>query len=121
MRRVAVVDDDEDVRFLMDAMLGEHFDLLLVPSGDEALERLPGEDLDAVLIDYHLGDMLGVDLLTALRADPAWCGAPAGALTARTEDRQRLLDAGFDGFLPKQFADEGQLKAAIDQLCELRG
>ena len=58
---------------------------------------------DVVLLDIQLPDMDGLSALVRLRAQPDTAGIPVVALTAfaMREDRTRLLQAGFDGYLGK--------------------
>ena len=64
-----------------------------------AVEHLP----DLILMDVQLPGMDGVAALGVLRADPRTTAIPVVALTAYAmgEDRERLLAAGFDGYLTK--------------------
>ena len=66
--------------------------------------RLAGETPPAlVLMDIQLPGMSGIEALAALRADPALRTIPVIAVTASamTHDRQKILDAGFDGYQSK--------------------
>ncbi len=64
-----------------------------------AAEQLP----DVVLMDIRLPDMDGVAALGCLRQDPRTAQIPVLAITASAmnKDRERFLDAGFDGYLAK--------------------
>jgi two-component system cell cycle response regulator DivK len=58
---------------------------------------------DLVLLDIQLPDMDGLAALRRLRAMPDMAAIPVVAVTAFAmhEDRERLLGAGFDGYLAK--------------------
>ena len=58
---------------------------------------------DVVLLDIQLPDMDGLAALRRLRAEPDMAAIPVVAVTAfaMREDRERLLRAGFDGYLAK--------------------
>lgn len=64
-----------------------------------ARERLP----DLVLLDLGLPDMDGWEALTLIRADDRSARLRVVAFTAHAMvgDRERALDAGFDGYLSK--------------------
>ena len=58
---------------------------------------------DLVLMDIQLPDIDGVEALGRLRSDERTRAVPVLALTAQAMegDRERFLDAGFDGYLSK--------------------
>ena len=66
---------------------------------DLATEHLP----DLVLMDVQLPGIDGVEALRRLRADERTSGLSVVALTAQamTGDRERFLEAGFDGYISK--------------------
>jgi two-component system response regulator HydG len=62
-RRVLIVDDDADMRALIDAGLREvGFETRLTASGEEALSVLAGEDFDVVVADFQMPGMSGLEL-----------------------------------------------------------
>jgi CheY-like chemotaxis protein len=54
-------------------------------------------------MDIQLPGISGIDALHQLRADPVTSSTPVIAITASvmTQDRRRVMDAGFDGFQGK--------------------
>jgi two-component system cell cycle response regulator DivK len=83
-------------------------------SGEEALEMAAG--VDVILMDINLPGMNGVEALAALRA--AGVSVPVAAFTAHAmhDDRDRLLAAGFDGYIEKPVdvrALPGQVQALL--------
>jgi two-component system cell cycle response regulator DivK len=77
-----------------------------------ATERLP----DLVLMDVQLPGMDGVEALRQLRRSSATASMPVVAVTALAmkDDRARLLEAGFDGYLEKPIS----ARALGDQVRE---
>ena len=55
------------------------------------------------MMDIQLPGISGIDALQQLRADPRTHAIPVIAVTASvmTQDRKRVMDAGFDGFQGK--------------------
>jgi len=103
--RVLVVDDDQTTRELLsEALAAMHAQPLLAGSAPEAFERLTAEGADVVVSDIAMPDEDGLTLIRRIRALPGELSlVPAIALTAyaRTEDRDRALQAGFQRSLTK--------------------
>lgn len=116
--RVLVVDEDRDVRELTKTFLereGEHLTVELAVSGDEALDRLEREPFDAVVSDYRMPGMDGLELAAALsdrETDVAFVlfSAADGPVT---EDA--VADADVDDFVLKGSGTEhfGEIVTAI--------
>ena len=71
MSRVLVVDDDDDVRKVtQDALERRGFEVVAVSSGAEALAYINYDVPSIILLDLHMDDMNGWEVLTALRSDP---------------------------------------------------
>jgi len=78
--------------------------LLVARNGQEALMMARNERPDLLLLDMHLGDMTGIELLNLLRAEVGTTPLPACvALSADVMpgSLQRALEAGFDEYLTK--------------------
>ncbi len=116
--RIAIVEDNPDNRLLLDALLADRAELDMYETGPEALAGLPSRRPDLMLLDISLPGMDGVQVLGAIRADPALRDLPVIALTAHamSGDRDRFLLAGFDAYLSKPIVDEELLFGAIDEL-----
>jgi len=119
MKRIALVEDNPDNRLLVQAMIGDHYDIDEYESGPEALAGLARDLADIVLLDISLPGMDGVEVLRRLRADPRTADMPVIALTAHamTGDRERFMAAGFNGYITKPILDDAALIRAIEQLC----
>jgi two-component system, cell cycle response regulator DivK len=101
---ILVVDDNALIRKLTRVVLeGAGFRTLQCGTVAEALS-LAAEHLPAlVLMDIQLPDGDGVTALQQLRGDPRTAAIPVVALTALAMrgDRERFLEAGFDGYIAK--------------------
>jgi signal transduction histidine kinase/HPt (histidine-containing phosphotransfer) domain-containing protein/ActR/RegA family two-component response regulator len=94
-------------------LLGYQADL--ARDGREALNAFAREHYDVVLMDIQMPEIDGLEVTRRLRRDlPAECQPRVIAMTAHamSEDRERCLEAGMDGYLskPVQIAD---LEAAL--------
>ena len=68
MARVLVVDDQPDLRFLWRTMLArDGHEVVEVSSGAEALTTIASDPPDVVLLDGHLPDIAGLDVLARVR------------------------------------------------------
>jgi two-component system response regulator AtoC len=69
MRRVLVVDDEENIRLVLRTLLKKHgYDVEVADSGEGALAALESFDPDVILTDVRMPRMGGLDLLGALKA-----------------------------------------------------
>lgn len=102
---VLVVDDNSDIRAYVRRTLAEDYRVVEAADGAAGLERAREHTPDCVVADVMMPGMNGVDLLAALRDDPATDFIPVVLLTARAApaDKQKGLDAGADDYLTKPF------------------
>jgi DNA-binding response OmpR family regulator len=79
---VVIVEDDEFAAFLFKQALTAHGYAVIVSRGDdESLVALPDLRPAALLVDLHLGDLDGLDLLRRLRSQRALRYVPAAVIT----------------------------------------
>lgn len=118
MKRIALVEDNDDNRALIAALLEDDFTLDEYPDGPCALEGMEHDRPDLVLLDISLPGMDGTDVLASLRQREHLRGIPIVALTAHAMrgDRERLLSLGFDDYVSKPIVDEDLLLGTIRRL-----
>ncbi len=69
MRRVLVVDDEENIRLVLRTLLKKHgYEVEVAEEGEGALRALDAFDPDVILTDVRMPRMGGLDLLAALKA-----------------------------------------------------
>jgi len=98
---IAVVDDDPDFTRIMSLALGfEGFRPVSLPSAGAALDYFRTHQPSLAIIDYRLPDLLGVQLMEAMRSDPHTRAVPVILTTALErghvaplQDAARRLDA----------------------------
>ena len=115
--RVLVVDDEEDVRnYVATVFRSSGVDVRCASSASEAMDVLEEWAADVVLTDLGMPRADGFDLLHWIRESrfERVRRLPVVALTAfaMNEDRERVSDAGFQGFLAKP-VEPSQLRAAV--------
>ncbi|MBI1398387.1 MAG: response regulator [Betaproteobacteria bacterium] len=115
--RILVAEDEADTaRFVSDCLQEQGHDVLIAPTGPEALHSGLTENVDLLILDRMLPGLDGLTVLRRLRAGDV--KAPAIMLTAlgRIEQRIEGLDAGADDYLVKPFA-LGELLARVNALA----
>jgi CheY-like chemotaxis protein len=117
---ILIVEDHEKNRKLVrDVLKFKGYEVIEAETGEEgvrlALERRPS----LVLMDIRLPGIDGVEALRRIRADVTTRAIPIMAITASvmTEDRQKIMDAGFDAYQSKPL-NVKHLVAAVEQLLE---
>ncbi|MDG2283568.1 MAG: response regulator [Longimicrobiales bacterium] len=121
--KVAVVEDNPDNRMLVQALLEDLYDLSEFETGVEAVEGLPGNIPDLVLLDISLPEMDGTEVLAWLREQDSLKHLPVIALTAHAMagDREKFLSIGFDDYVTKPILDEDVLIDAIERCLNPAG
>jgi len=100
---LVVEDNEKNLKLVRDVLQFAGFDVVAASSAElgvaMAIERPP----DLVLMDLQLPGMDGTEALRQLRNSPRTRSVPVVAVTAfaMKDDRERALDAGFDGYLEK--------------------
>jgi two-component system, OmpR family, response regulator MprA len=105
MARVLVVDDEPAVRRALERALRlDSYEVLLAVDGEEALDTLAVEPVDAVVLDVMMPRLDGLEVCRRMRK--AGDRTPILMLTARDaiDDRVQGLDVGADDYLVKPFA-----------------
>ena len=98
---VLVVEDDAALRMLCRINLDlEGYRVLEAETIDRAAELVTTEPIDVVLLDLHVGERHGTELLPTLRA--ARPGA-AVCLLSGTSEADPPAEEGVDGFIRKPF------------------
>ena len=111
--RVLLCDDNAFNRTFAHMLLKNKVTLTLADSGQQTLDLLKDNTFDILFLDIQMPDMDGVETLANIRSQlPHLNNMSIVALTAQamTDDRDRLLRLGFDGYLAKPFTEKEILK-----------
>jgi len=116
-KRIAVVEDNDDNRLLLHALLDEQYELRDYEAGPEALLGMDAAVPELVLLDISLPGMDGVEVLSRMRRNDKLRHLYVIALTAHamTGDRERFFAAGFNDYVTKPIVDETLLLKAIER------
>jgi CheY-like chemotaxis protein len=118
-----VCDNEEVLRGLVRATLAPYgYRLLEARDGDEALALARAERLELILLDMMMPGRTGLEVVEALRRDPALRDIPVIMLTARTQasDRRAAERAGVDRFLAKPFSPAALARTVAEVLEGVR-
>jgi two-component system, cell cycle response regulator DivK len=98
-----VEDNEKNLKLVRDLLQFKGYRTLEAETAEEGLQLALVKQPDVILMDIQLPGTDGTTALHQLRAEPRTTSIPVIALTAfaMKDDRQRFLDAGFDGYLDK--------------------
>ncbi len=119
-KRVLIVEDNEkNMKLFRDVLQATGYSTLEATTGEEAIELSLSQAPALVLMDAQLPGIDGVEALERLRQNERTASIPVLALTAQamSGDRERFLEAGFDGYLAKP-VDVGELIEAVREHCD---
>lgn len=119
---ILVVEDEPGIQEVLKFNLGQHgHDVMVAPDAEEAMGMLRASLPDLILLDWMLPGMSGIDFARRLRADHRLKSVPIIMLTARTEERDKVLglDTGADDYITKPFSPR-ELMARIKAVLRRR-
>jgi two-component system chemotaxis response regulator CheY len=119
--KILVVDDFSTMRRIVKNLLQElgYSNIQEADDGNTALPMLKAAKFDFVVTDWNMPGMTGIDLLKAIRADPALKTMPVLMVTAENS-REQIIEAaqsGVNGYIVKPFTG-ATLKEKIDRIFE---
>ena len=108
MKRIALIEDDADIAYTIRLNLRKEkrYQVEHYVSGLAALAALHEKPFDLVILDLNLPDIDGLALCRELRRAEETRNIPIIMLTARVEERDKLLgfDIGADDYMTKPFS-----------------
>ena len=102
--RVLVIEDNEDNMALITFLLeSADYQTLMAMTGYKGFDMAKAELPDFIILDIQLPDIEGTEVLELIRNEPRTEKIPVIAMTsyAMAGDRERLLNAGCDGYIEK--------------------
>ena len=117
-----VEDNEKNLKLARDVLQFRGFRTLEAGTAEDGIDLAAAHGPDLILMDIQLPGMDGLEALARLRDTPSTAAIPIVALTAfaMKTDQERLLQAGFDGYLVKPIS----IKEFPDQVrgfLEVRG
>jgi two-component system, NtrC family, response regulator PilR len=118
--RILIVDDEEVLRDVLDAVLRrEGFDIVPASTGEEALNLLDSEEIDLVILDIMLPGISGIDTLRAIRISNP--NLPVIIITAFSsiDGAIEAMKHGAFHYIPKPFKNE-EVVLTVNKALEQR-
>jgi len=112
MKKILIVEDNEQNRYLMQYMLEQGgYNIVMAKTGAQAFIMAVREKPDLILMDIQLPDMDGLEVTRRIRASEARSRINIVAVTsfAMTGDREKAFEAGCNGYIEKPINPESFL------------
>ncbi|MEM6282162.1 MAG: response regulator [Chloroflexota bacterium] len=104
MSKVLYIEDNpHNMRLVRKMLKMGGYDVVEAMTGKAGIEMAAQERPNLILLDINLPDMDGIEVCQRLRGSEETSWIPVVALTANAMhgDRERFLESGMDGYLPK--------------------
>jgi two-component system cell cycle response regulator DivK len=117
-----IEDNEKNRRLARDVLQFNGYRTIESETAEEGIELARQQKPALILMDFHLPGMNGIEAFKVLRADADAKSIPVLAVTASamTEDRKKILDAGFDGLQTKPI-NVKEFLGAVAAILERRG
>lgn len=112
--KVLSVEDNDINQQLIEMYLKNDFEVIPAFDGESALKLIEEQPFDLFLLDINLGaGMDGIEVLQFIRGQLLNKNVPCIAVTGYTgtDDRRKMLAAGFDAVIPKPFTRKEMMMA----------
>ena len=98
-----VEDNEKNLKLVRDVLRHTGYQTIEAGTGEDGIRLAKERGPALILMDIQLPGIDGITALGQLRADPATRPIPVIAVTASamTQDRKKIMAAGFDGYQTK--------------------
>ena len=106
---IFLVEDTDSIIMLFQHLVKKAgLSMTVCKTGNEALAWMQNNVPSIVLLDISLPDISGEEIFKKMRAMEHYKGVPVIAVTAiaRQGDKERYMEMGFDGYIPKPINNE---------------
>jgi len=114
-----VEDNEKNLKLVRDLLQFKGYRTLEAKTAQDGIRLAESGQPDLILMDIQLPDGDGISALRQLREQARTAPIPVIALTAfaMKDDRERFLEAGFDGYLDKPI-NVKEFPEQVRQFCE---
>jgi len=115
-----VIDDEPAIQLILEHYFSGEYEVVLTANGREAMDWLAqGNLVDAIVADYEMPRLNGLDFIRELRALPMHEHTPLLILSGTDETSKKIqcLRAGADDYLVKPFNPE-ELEIRIKKVMQ---
>ncbi len=115
---LVVEDNEKNMRLISDLLGVSGYTVLKAVNGGEGVETAKEKIPDLILMDIQMPVMDGLEAAKLLKSDESVKHIPVIALTsyAMKGDEEKMLNAGFDGYISKPFSVAEFLKKVDEYL-----
>lgn len=119
--RLLVVEDNDDLRHFLAAILSKKFAVLTAPDGKAGLDAAVKEVPDFIITDVNMPVMNGFEMINRIKKNTDTCHIPIIVLSAKAslDDKLRGLSEGVDDYITKPFSAT-YLEHRIDNIVAQR-
>ncbi len=120
-KRVLVVDDSPSIRKTIELIArNQNIEIAEATNTEEALKILNSQhpDIQAIILDLELKESSGLELLTTLQQNPAFCRLPIAIITGKSsflDAEEEILAQGATLFLQKPLGSR-KIASMLNQL-----
>jgi len=116
-KKILIIEDDLDIRIMMEYILREDYDLVLCEDGRSGIDKAVEERPDLILLDIYMPGISGLEVCKAVRDNSEISSTPVILLTAGAlkEEVSEGYAIGADDYIFKPFEPE-ELIERIEKL-----
>lgn len=122
IKRVFVVEDEQNINKLMAVSLGKGYDITQLYDGREALEKIKLQKPDLVILDLMLPHKDGLDICQTVKSDPDINNTVVILVSAMdpTSNRFKGIKYGADYYIKKPF-DPNEMRSLVTLFLQKKG
>jgi CheY-like chemotaxis protein len=118
MKKILVVEDNRfNRRLLEDILEGRGYRVIIAENGEEGIKKAKAEQPHLILMDIQIPRMDGYEAARLIKKDTTTSAIKIIAVTslAMKGDREKIMAAGFDGYMVKPL-DTRELARLVDRM-----